>query len=91
MDAAIWLISRKINLADDVVADTLKSDADGAILRLMLQTGIDDKTYRDFLKARCGWLDRSSRSIPELVMRYKAELKSPRQTQAAPQLQRAAN
>ncbi|WFE91881.1 DUF2336 domain-containing protein [Roseibium porphyridii] len=91
MDAAIWLISRKINLADDVVADTLKSDADGAILRLMLQTGIDDKTYRDFLKARCGWLDRSSRSIPELVMRYKAELKSPRHTQAAPQLQRAAN
>ena len=78
LDAAIWLISRKINLADDVVADTLKSDADGAIMRLMLQTGIHEKTYRDFLKARCEWLDRSTRSIPELVMRYKAEMKKPR-------------
>jgi len=75
IDAAIWLISRKINLADDVVSDTLKSDADGAIMRLMLQTGIHEKTYRDFLRARCEWLDRSTRSIPELVMRYKAELK----------------
>ncbi|WP_299817046.1 DUF2336 domain-containing protein [uncultured Roseibium sp.] len=78
LDAAIWLISRKINLADEVVSDTLKSDADGAIMRLMLQTGIHEKTYRDFLKARSGWLDRSTRSIPELVMRYKAELRNPR-------------
>jgi len=78
IDAAIWLIGRKLNLSDDVVADTLKSDADGAIMRLMLQTGIDEKTYRDFLKARCKWLDRNSRTIPELVMRYKAELKKPR-------------
>ncbi|KZM47649.1 DUF2336 domain-containing protein [Labrenzia sp. OB1] len=78
IDAAIWLISRKINLADEVVSDTLKSDADGAIMRLMLQTGIHEKTYRDFLKARSGWLDRSTRSIPELVMRYKAELRNPR-------------
>lgn len=78
IDAAIWLISRKINLTDEVVSDTLKSDADGAIMRLMLQTGIHEKTYRDFLKARCDWLDRSTRSIPELVMRYKAELKKPR-------------
>lgn len=78
IDAAIWLISRKINLADDVVSDTLKSDADGAIMRLMLQTGIHEKTYRDFLRARCEWLDRSTRSIPDLVMRYKAELKKPR-------------
>ncbi|CTQ52266.1 hypothetical protein LP7551_00783 [Roseibium album] len=77
MDAAIWLIGRKINLADDVVSDTLKSDADGAIMRLMLQTGIHEKTYRDFLKARCEWLDRSNRTIAELVMRYKAELKKP--------------
>ena len=75
LDAAIWLISRKINLSDGVVADTLKSDADGAIMRLMLQTGIQDKTYRDFLKARCTWLDRSTRAIPELVMRYRAEMK----------------
>lgn len=82
LDAAIWLISRKINLNDEVVSDTLKSDADGAIMRLMLQTGITDKTYRDFLKARCEWLDRSTRSIPELVMRYKAELKKPRQSTA---------
>ncbi|MDN3719919.1 hypothetical protein QW131_13785 [Roseibium salinum] len=43
IDAAIWLIGRKINLADEVVADTLKSDADGAIMRLMLQTGIHEK------------------------------------------------
>ncbi len=77
LDAAIWLISRRINLTDDVVADTLKSDADGAIMRLMLQTGIDEKTYRDFLKARSKWLDRSTRSIPALVMRYKAEQKKP--------------
>jgi hypothetical protein len=83
LDAAIWLISRKINLADDVVADTLKSDADGAIMRLMLQTGIHEKTYRDFLKARCEWLDRSTRTIPELVMRYKAELKKPKQSRAS--------
>lgn len=55
VDAAIWLIARKINQADDVVADTLRSDADGAIMRLVLQTGFDDKTYRDFLKARCVW------------------------------------
>jgi len=78
LDAAIWLIGRRINLADEVVANTLKSDADGAIMRLMLQTGIHEKTYRDFLKARCEWLDRSTRSIPELVSRYKAELKKPR-------------
>ncbi|WP_305983994.1 DUF2336 domain-containing protein [Roseibium sp. MMSF_3544] len=84
MDAAIWLIARRLNLTDDVVAETLKSDADGAILRLMLQTGIDEKTYRDFLKARAGWLDRSTRAIPELVMRYKAELKKPRTNHAAP-------
>ncbi|PVB59307.1 DUF2336 domain-containing protein [Labrenzia sp. 011] len=77
IDAAIWLISRRINLADEVVSDTLKSDADGAIMRLMLQTGIHEKTYRDFLKARCEWLGRSTRSIPELVMRYRAELRSP--------------
>ncbi|CTQ68198.1 DUF2336 domain-containing protein [Roseibium alexandrii] len=83
LDAAIWLISRKINLSDDVVSDTLKSDADGAIMRLMLQTGIHEKTYRDFLKARCEWLDRSTRSIPELVMRYKKELKKPRASAAA--------
>ncbi|GAA0773453.1 DUF2336 domain-containing protein [Roseibium denhamense] len=83
LDAAIWLISRKINLADDVVSDTLKSDADGAIMRLMLQTGIHEKTYRDFLKARSVWLDRSTRSIPDLVMRYKAELKKPRRAAAA--------
>ncbi|GAB4541908.1 MAG: hypothetical protein Tsb0019_41430 [Roseibium sp.] len=83
IDAAIWLISRKINLADDVVADTLRSDADGAIMRLMLQTGIHEKTYRDFLKARCEWLDRSTRSIPELVMRYKAEMKKPKKKSAA--------
>ncbi len=83
LEAAIWLISRKINLADDVVSDTLKSDADGAIMRLMLQTGIHEKTYKDFLRARCEWLDRSTRSIPELVMRYKAELKKPRQSAAA--------
>ncbi len=74
-DAAIWLISRTINLADDVVGDTLRSDADGAIMRLMLQTGIHDRTYRDFLKARCEWLERSTRGIPELVMRYKAEMR----------------
>ncbi len=80
LDAAIWLIGRKINLADEVVADTLKSDAEGAIMRLMLQTGIDEKTYRDFLKARCEWLDRSTRSIPDLVMRYKAEMKKPHQS-----------
>ncbi|MEO9529538.1 DUF2336 domain-containing protein [Roseibium sp.] len=86
LDAAIWLISRKINLADEVVADTLKSDADGAIMRLMLQTGIHDKTYRDFLKARCDWLDRSTRSIPDLVMRYKAEMKKPRLAGALPAL-----
>ncbi|WP_299474397.1 DUF2336 domain-containing protein [uncultured Roseibium sp.] len=77
IDAAIWLVARKLNLSDEVVSETLKSDADGAILRLMLQTGIDDKTYRDFLKARCKWLDRNTRTIPELVMRYKAELKKP--------------
>lgn len=92
IDAAIWLISRKINLADDVVADTLKSDADGAIMRLMLQTGIHEKTYRDFLKARCEWLDRSTRSIPELVMRYKAELKKPRRNaESDEQQQKIAN
>ncbi|WP_428650586.1 DUF2336 domain-containing protein [Roseibium sp.] len=91
MDAAIWLISRKISLADEVVVDTLKSDADGAIMRLMLQTGIDEKTYRDFLKSRCEWLDRSTRSIPELVMRYKSELKKPRQTASAPQGKKAIN
>ncbi len=84
IDAAIWLIGRRLNLADDVVAETLKSDADGAILRLMLQTGIDDKTYRDFLKARCRWLDRNTRTIPELVMRYKAELKKPHAAAAPP-------
>jgi hypothetical protein len=84
LDAAIWLISRKINLADEVVSDTLKSDADGAIMRLMLQTGIHEKTYRDFLKARCEWLDRSTRSIPELVMRYKSELKKPHQNPGQP-------
>lgn len=78
IDAAIWLIGRKLNLSDEVVSDTLKSDADGAIMRLMLQTGIDDKTYRDFLRARARWLDRPTRTIPELVMRYKAELKKPR-------------
>lgn len=83
LDAAIWMISRKINLADDVVSDTLKSDADGAIMRLMLQTGIHEKTYRDFLRARCEWLNRSTRSIPDLVMRYKAELKKPRMAAAA--------
>lgn len=84
LDAAIWLISRKINLADEVVSDTLKSDADGAIMRLMLQTGIHEKTYRDFLKARCEWLDRSTRSIPELVMRYKSELKKPHKNPGQP-------
>nr|WP_282449493.1 DUF2336 domain-containing protein [Roseibium sp. CAU 1639] len=91
IDAAIWLISRKINLADEVVSDTLKSDADGAIMRLMLQTGIHEKTYRDFLKARCEWLDRSTRSIPELVMRYKAELKKPRRTAVPAEQQKIAN
>lgn len=75
IDAAIWLISRKINLDDAVILDTLKSDADGAIMRLMLQTGINDKTYREFLKARCEWLERSTRSIPDLVMRYKKEVR----------------
>lgn len=84
IDAAIWLIGRKLNLSDDVVAETLKSDADGAIQRLMLQTGIDDKTYKDFLKARCRWLDRNTRTIPELVMRYKAELKKPHVAAAPP-------
>ena len=91
IDAAIWLISRKINLADDVVADTLKSDADGAIMRLMLQTGIHEKTYRDFLKARCEWLDRSTRTIPELVMRYKAEMKKPGRTPVSAELKVAAS
>lgn len=90
MDAAIWLIGRKINLSDEVVSDTLKSDADGAILRLMLQTGIQDKTYRDFLKARCAWLERSTRTIPELVMRYKAELKKPQYAAAFKETQQAA-
>ena len=75
MDAAIWLIARQVNLTDVVVCDTLKSDADGAILMLMLQTGIDEHTYRDFLKARCAWLDRSTRSIPDLTRRYKTELR----------------
>ncbi|MBN9671392.1 DUF2336 domain-containing protein [Roseibium aggregatum] len=91
LDAAIWLIGRKINLSDDVVSDTLKSDADGAILRLMLQTGIHEKTYRDFLKARCQWLDRSTRAIPELVMRYKAELKKPRHSGTQPPANITAN
>lgn len=77
LDAAIWLISRKINLSDGVVSDTLKSDADGAIMRLMLQTGIHEKTYRDFLRARSAWLNRSTKAIPDLVMRYKAELRKP--------------
>lgn len=74
-DAAIWLISRKVNLGDEVVADTIRSNADAAIMMLLLQTGISEQTYKTFLKARSAWLDRSTRNIPELVMRFKAERK----------------
>lgn len=84
MDAAIWMIAKKVNLTDDVVSDTLKSDADGAILMLMLQTGIDEHTYKHFLKARCTWLDRSARNIPDLIMRYKAELRNPKRQMKIP-------
>ncbi|WP_417689778.1 DUF2336 domain-containing protein [Roseibium sp.] len=74
VDAAVWLIARKVNLESEVVLDTFKSDSDAAVMMLMLRTGISDATYRDFLKARCAWLDRSTRNIHNLVMRYKTEL-----------------
>ncbi|WP_417670910.1 DUF2336 domain-containing protein [Roseibium sp.] len=73
VDAAVWLISRKVNLESDVVLDTFRSDSDAAVMMLMLRTGINDTTYRDFLKARCNWLERSTRNIHDLARRYKLE------------------
>ena len=74
VDAAAWLISRKINLDSTVILDTFRSDSDAAVMMLMLRTGIRDATYRDFLKARCLWLERSTRNIHSLVTRYKSEV-----------------
>ncbi len=76
MDVAIWHIARKLSMKPDLVRDALKSDSDGAVMLLMLQTGIDDRTYRVFLKTRCAWLDRSTRSVPDMVMRFKKQQRS---------------
>lgn len=75
MDAVGWLLARQLQLRDEAVMDTIKSDADIAIMKLMIKTGVGTETYRAFLQARCVWLERSTRAIPDLIFKYKSELR----------------
>lgn len=70
-DACCWLIARKINMPESTVTKIIKSDADSAVTNLMRDTGIDHKTYRRFLEARCVWFNRSPRTIPDEILRFR--------------------
>lgn len=71
IDACFWLIARKTHVPETTVAKIIKSDADSAVTNLMRDTGIDHKTFRRFLEARCQWFDRSNRTIPDEILRFR--------------------
>ncbi len=71
MMSVIWLLARQFNMTEQSIANTLKSDAATTVARMMLNTGINHKTYQRFLEERCAWLDRTDRQILNSVQQFK--------------------
>ncbi|NBN77134.1 DUF2336 domain-containing protein [Microvirga tunisiensis] len=76
-DACVWLIARKIGLVESTIAKILRSEADSAVTNMMRETGIEYRTFRKFLEARCVWFDKSPRTIPDEVLRFRTGRRAP--------------
>jgi len=78
LEAASWLLARQLNLNRATVQKMLTSNADGAVMKLMLESDVSAKTYRAFLEAKWPDTKRSPRTIANLMSRYHAGRRKPR-------------
>jgi len=77
LEAASWLLAHQLKLHRSTVEKMLTSNADGTIMKLMLESDVSPRTYRAFLDAKWAETPRSPRAIASLMLQFRAERRKP--------------